>query len=629
MRINWLFLGLVGIIVLSGCLGEDVYYFDQSTSGASNLSALSPLYITDQNDIGISSVVTKLTQGTNITLSCTSSAVTSIYAGTGLDVNSNTGDILASLDSVINRQYVSQFDLNKETVSKIVAGTNITISPTSGIGEVTINSTASDSGIDTNTFTAGIKNKDNNSFNIDGNFNTHNIYGTNATLDNNLQTGGIVKFTTASGPLRFLQIDPTIKTITFDNIGAWSIYSPAGLTLRSLGTNALDIEGDVKPLGSTWNMGTSSSRWATGYFKNLSITGSDANFTVAQVTDIYGTNTTLTGNVTANDGNITTILQVQGGFLCTATKCYSIDDLNLFGGTTTAGVTGIFIAGNGFDKNATIGDVSLSLDTDFNSQYRSKFENQGAGTITDLNASTRSLFLGIYPMSYDSGTGVFSLETDFNSWYQSRNTTILNSMLPPDFNSQYNSRFVGWLYSQVPADFNSAFDIRYWVRAALTFPLVDENLAKSGDYNNWVGSRCVGDINSVWTSSNKCQNISGFGAAGAGTATTDSTLDTNTQAADSYQSKQHFWNADQNFDKADVNSLFADTLRVTSATSIRAVIIRADTPGNVLPLLVRASDSASEGLPTLLGSEVALFVRNQNKNYGAVLPIIGGTAGAS
>lgn len=44
---------------------------------------------------------------------------------------------------VLDGRYVRLDDLNNQTVSQLIAGTNITLSPTSGIGVVTINSTAS------------------------------------------------------------------------------------------------------------------------------------------------------------------------------------------------------------------------------------------------------------------------------------------------------------------------------------------------------------------------------------------------------------------------------------------------------------------------------------------------------
>jgi len=48
-----------------------------------------------------------------------------------------------------NNVFVKVEDLNNQTVSQIVAGTNISLSPTNGVGIVTINSTASGGGIGT------------------------------------------------------------------------------------------------------------------------------------------------------------------------------------------------------------------------------------------------------------------------------------------------------------------------------------------------------------------------------------------------------------------------------------------------------------------------------------------------
>lgn len=62
----------------------------------------------------------------------------------------NNFSLRGSFDSnvVLDSRYVRISDLNNQTVSQIIAGTNITITPLNGIGVVTINS--SGGGLDTN-----------------------------------------------------------------------------------------------------------------------------------------------------------------------------------------------------------------------------------------------------------------------------------------------------------------------------------------------------------------------------------------------------------------------------------------------------------------------------------------------
>lgn len=53
------------------------------------------------------------------------------------------GNVSFDSNTVLDGRYVQIIDLNNGTVSQIIAGTNINISPTNGVGVVTINSTAS------------------------------------------------------------------------------------------------------------------------------------------------------------------------------------------------------------------------------------------------------------------------------------------------------------------------------------------------------------------------------------------------------------------------------------------------------------------------------------------------------
>jgi hypothetical protein len=67
------------------------------------------------------------------------------------------------------------------------------------------------------------------------------------------------------------------------------------------------------------------------------------------------------------------------------------------------------------------------------------------------------------------------------------------------------------------------------------------------------------------------------------------------------------------------------TLSVQTTGTTDAVTINSNSGNNTTPLKVYAANSTNEGLPTVIGTEVAIFQRNRSSSYGAAIALVGGT----
>ncbi len=202
-------------------------------------------------------------------------------------VKNTTGYLWASLVGI------PYYRDDNSMVNKLVAGSNITLSCTGSDsnGVCTINSTASGGSTnDTNTFTNYMQNKDNNSWNIDLNAGTHDVYGVTGIYKNAVQiyngnwnSGILTTLTTnASGQL---ESDRDIRTAT----------------------TAVDAYGDAFTLN--WIDTTTNARWI--------LRNNDGNKTTFSASDLN-----------ANDINAVRSIGTPNIFISQKINDYNVNDIN-------------------------------------------------------------------------------------------------------------------------------------------------------------------------------------------------------------------------------------------------------------------------------------------------------------
>lgn len=188
-------LGLLALAVFSGCIakGEDIIYLDDTTiiSGSKSYTGIHPIDINNDANIisldgNIESIVQKLKQGNNITISCTGDdngicTITSTAAGGGTG-RTYTGTHPIMVDNDAN---TIALDGNIESiVQKLKEGANITITcdgDDNGICTIASTGTATtDTTLDTNAAAETSWLGKSHNFKVDQNFQRINIADLNA-----------------------------------------------------------------------------------------------------------------------------------------------------------------------------------------------------------------------------------------------------------------------------------------------------------------------------------------------------------------------------------------------------------------------------------------------------------------
>jgi hypothetical protein len=361
--------------------------------------------------------VTRAVAGTGIsvnantgTVTITNSGVTSLAAGTGVGVNASTGAV------TVTNNGVQSFNGSTGAITgvgSIVAGSNVTISPTGGTGAVTINATVptvNNGTLTMNTSGNGISGTQ--TFTANQSSAATFTVASNATDAN---TASTIVFRNASGNFSAGTITAAL-TGTASNASAlgntaasgWAQLAAAN-TFTGLQTSATGFSGPLTGNATTATTATNSTQLGGVAAANYALLASPTfTGTPASTTAAVGTNTTqiATTAFVQNEIIADTVTSFNGrtGAVQGVSAAVAGDGITVSGATgsvtiTNAGVTRA-VAGTGISVNANTGTVTIT---------NSGVTSLAAGTGIGVNASTGAVTVtnnGV--QSFNGSTGAIS-----------------------------------------------------------------------------------------------------------------------------------------------------------------------------------------------------------------------------
>ena len=221
--------------------------------------------------------------------------------------------------------------------------------------------------------------------------------------------------TTLSSTLAVTSTSSFTGAATFNGTLIANGNTDIGDTTADTLTVTARIDSSLLPInGSTYNIGSSSLRWATGYFADLDVSG----------------NITLGGNLVGGDAGSDTITingVISSNMIPSAASTYNIGSSgspwsNVYSDTFTGALTG-----------TVTGDVTGNITSTGTSTFTSIDVNGGAIDGTPIGATTPSS--GVFTSVY-----VDNLQIDGNTIYASSGDIILNAVGNIDFG---NNRLTG------------------------------------------------------------------------------------------------------------------------------------------------------------------------------------------
>ena len=282
-------------------------------------------------------------------------------------------------------QILSATNMASYMPTQIIAGTGVTVSPTTGIGAVTVTATG----------TAGVSEV------LAGTGITVNANTGNVTVTNN----GVTAITPSTG------ISATgTNNITLTNTGVTSLAAGSGMTVSN-NTGAVTVT----------NNGLVSATGGTGI--NVTTTGTNANITNTGVTSITaGTDITVSGNTGAvtvglNTGNIVTSIAANSPLTVNANTGAVTMSLN------TSNVVTAVNAGTGISVNQNTGSVTVTNNGVTGITAGTGIATSGSGNVTVTNNGVTQINAGT-GISVSSGTGSVTI-TNTSGGY-----TLDNSSTP-------------------------------------------------------------------------------------------------------------------------------------------------------------------------------------------------------
>ena len=272
--------------------------------------------------------------------------------------------------------------------TQIIAGTGVTVSPTTGIGAVTVTATG----------TAGVSEV------LAGTGITVNANTGNVTVTNN----GVTAITPSTG------ISATgTNNITLTNTGVTSLAAGSGMTVSN-NTGAVTVT----------NNGLVSATGGTGI--NVTTTGTNANITNTGVTSITaGTDITVSGNTGAvtvglNTGNIVTSIAANSPLTVNANTGAVTMSLN------TSNVVTAVNAGTGISVNQNTGSVTVTNNGVTGITAGTGIATTGSGNVTVTNNGVTQINAGT-GISVSSGTGSVTITNTSGGYTLDNSSTPITS----------------------------------------------------------------------------------------------------------------------------------------------------------------------------------------------------------